>query len=134
MHITKAHIPAIGWTLLIASSCLLPAAAFKDIEFTLFELDKLVHLILYFAFVILWAISIPRELTKGEKKKLVAVGVGYGVLIEVLQSTMSLGRAYDIDDIIANTAGCILGLFCISFIKRKMPLLKNRLPFLRHLY
>jgi VanZ family protein len=134
VHITKAHIPAIGWTLFIASSCLLPAAAFKNIEFILFGLDKLAHLVLYLAFVILWALSIPGEFTKGLKTKLAATSIGYGVLIEILQSAMSLGRSYDMDDIIANTAGCMLGLFCISFIKRKMPLLKNRLPFLRHLY
>lgn len=134
MHLTKAHIPAIGWTLLIASSCLLPASVFQDFNFTLFELDKLIHLILYFTFVILWAISAGEIFTHKKKIKLAAVSIGYGILIEILQSVMSLGRSYDFDDIIANIAGCILGVCCISFMQRKMPLLKNRLPFLRHLY
>lgn len=135
MKITKPQVPAILWTLFIASSCLLPASAFKRYTFdSLFEIDKVVHLVLYFVFVILWAISFLAPFTQRQKIILAAVSIAYGILIEILQSAMSLGRAYDIDDIIANTVGCILGLLSISFIRRKMPLLKNRLPFLRYLY
>ena len=79
----------------------------------------------------LWALSLKRVLTIKEKLVLLLVSVAYGVLIEVLQSAMALGRAYDIDDIIANIVGCFLGILLMSFIARKMPLLKNRLPFLR---
>lgn len=135
MTTIRAHVPAILWTLFIASSCLLPASAFRQFTFdSLFEIDKVVHLVLYFVFVVLWAISFPEQFSKRQKIILGAVSIGYGVLIEVLQSVMALGRAYDIDDIIANTVGCILGLLSISFVRRKMPLLKNRLPFLRNLY
>lgn len=135
MTTIRAHVPAILWTLFIASSCLLPASAFRQFTFdSLFEIDKVVHLVLYFVFVVLWAISFPEQFSKRQKIILGAVSIGYGVLIEVLQSVMALGRAYDIDDIIANTIGCILGLLSISFVRRKMPLLKNRLPFLRNLY
>lgn len=135
MTTTRAHVPAILWTLFIASSCLLPASAFRQFTFdSLFEIDKVVHLVLYFVFVVLWAISFPEQFSKRQKIILGAISISYGVLIEVLQSVMALGRAYDIDDIIANTIGCILGLLSISFVRRKMPLLKNRLPFLRNLY
>jgi len=134
VKITRAHIPAILWTLFIASSCLLPASSFKEFSFDLFELDKLVHLILYFVFVLLWAISSKTDFSKKQTLILAAVSIAFGIVIEILQSTMGLGRAYDIDDIIANTIGCILGIVCIPFIRRKMPLLKNHLPFLRNLY
>jgi len=40
---------------------------------------------------------------------LLGVGIGYGILIEVLQGSMHLGRSYEVDDIIANTVGAILG-------------------------
>ncbi|MDB4174390.1 VanZ family protein [Bacteroidia bacterium] len=132
MKVNRAILPAVLWTLFIASSCLLPASAFKKFTFdSLSQLDKLIHLILYVVFVMLWALSLKRVLTIKEKLVLLLVSVAYGVLIEVLQSAMALGRAYDIDDIIANTAGCFLGILLMSFIARKMPLLKNRLPFLR---
>ncbi|MBT6236616.1 MAG: VanZ family protein [Bacteroidetes bacterium] len=132
MKVNRAILPAVLWTLFIASSCLLPASAFKKFTFdSLSQLDKLIHLILYVVFVMLWALSLKRVLTIKEKLVLLLVSVAYGVLIEVLQSAMALGRAYDIDDIIANTVGCFLGILLMSFIARKMPLLKNRLPFLR---
>lgn len=132
MKVNRAILPAVLWTLFIASSCLLPASAFKKFTFdSLSQLDKLIHLILYVVFVMLWALSLKRVLTIKEKLVLLLVSVAYGVLIEVLQSAMALGRSYDIDDIIANTVGCFLGILLMSFIARKMPLLKNRLPFLR---
>jgi VanZ family protein len=132
VKVNRAILPAVLWTLFIASSCLLPASAFKKFTFdSLSQLDKLIHLILYVVFVMLWALSLKRVLTIKEKLVLLLVSVAYGVLIEVLQSAMALGRSYDIDDIIANTVGCFLGILLMSFIARKMPLLKNRLPFLR---
>ena len=101
MKVNRAILPAVLWTLFIASSCLLPASAFKKFTFdSLSQLDKLIHLILYVVFVMLWALSLKRVLTIKEKLVLLLVSVAYGVLIEVLQSAMALGRAYDIDDII----------------------------------
>ena len=65
---------------------------------------------------------------------LLGVGIGYGILIEVLQGSMHLGRSYEVDDIIANTVGAILGVLTIGFVKRKMPFIKKYLPFVRNLY
>jgi glycopeptide antibiotics resistance protein len=133
MKLSRAHIPAILWTLLIGSSCLISASAFKDFSFdSLLQIDKVIHLTLYFFFVLFWALSIPH--TKWNTLALLATGILYGILIEVLQGAMHLGRSYDIDDIIANTVGAILGALCIGFVKRKMPFIKKYLPFASYLY
>jgi len=63
-----------------------------------------------------------------------AVTITFGVLIEILQATMSLGRSYELDDIIANTIGSVLGLVMLPFIRRMTPLLKKYLPFLNKVY
>ena len=134
MKLQRAHIPAVLWTIFIASSCLLPAAAFRSFSFdTLIELDKLVHFTLYAVFILFWALAI-RDITLKQKLLLLFVGIAYGILIEVLQSSMSLGRSYDIGDIVANTTGCILGVLLITLTQRSMPLLKKYLPFLNKLY
>ncbi|MFT7100470.1 MAG: VanZ family protein, partial [Bacteroidia bacterium] len=125
---------AVLWTIFIASSCLLPAAAFRSFSFdTLLELDKVIHFVLYAVFILLWALAI-RDVSMKQKIGLLLIGVTYGILIEVLQSTMALGRSYDIGDIVSNTVGCIVGVILITFVQRTVPLLKKYLPFLNKLY
>jgi VanZ family protein len=134
MKLHRAYVLAILWTIFIASSCLLPAAAFRSFSFdTLLELDKIIHFVLYAVFILLWALAI-RDISMKQKITLLLIGVTYGILIEVLQSTMALGRSYDIGDIVSNTVGCIIGVILITFVQRTVPLLKKYLPFLNKLY
>jgi VanZ family protein len=134
MKLHRAHVLAVLWTIFIASSCLLPAAAFRSFSFdTLLELDKVIHFVLYAVFILLWALAI-RDISMKQKITLLLIGVTYGILIEVLQSTMALGRSYDIGDIVSNTVGCIIGVILITFVQRTVPLLKKYLPFLNKLY
>jgi VanZ family protein len=134
MKLQRAYVLAILWTIFIASSCLLPAAAFRSFSFdTLLELDKIIHFVLYAVFILLWALAI-RDISMKQKITLLLIGVTYGILIEVLQSTMALGRSYDIGDIVSNTVGCIIGVILITFVQRTVPLLKKYLPFLNKLY
>jgi VanZ family protein len=134
MKLHRAYVLAVLWTIFIASSCLLPAAAFRSFSFdTLLELDKVIHFVLYAVFILLWALAI-RDVSMKQKIGLLLIGVTYGILIEVLQSTMALGRSYDIGDIVSNTVGCIVGVILITFVQRTVPLLKKYLPFLNKLY
>ena len=134
MRLKGALFLAIAWTALIASSCLMPASAFKAFTFdSIFPLDKILHLTLHYVFIVLWSL-VSKVNTVRQKCVLLIVGIAYGVLIEVLQATMSLGRSYELDDIIANTIGCVLGVLSISYIKRKLPLIKKYLPFMSKLY
>jgi VanZ family protein len=134
MKLHRAHIFAILWTLFIASSCLLPATTFRSFSFdTLLELDKIVHFVLYAVFTIFWGVSI-KDIKLKQKIALLLTGIIYGILIEVLQSSMALGRSYDIGDIVSNTIGCVIGVILITFVQRTVPLLKKYLPFLNKLY
>jgi glycopeptide antibiotics resistance protein len=134
MQLKRALFVAIAWTALIASSCLMPASAFKAFTFdSIFQLDKILHLTLYYVFIVLWSL-VSKVNTVRQNYVLLIVGIAYGVLIEVLQAAMSLGRSYALDDIIANTIGCVLGVLSISYIKRKLPLIKKYLPFMSKLY
>ncbi len=136
MKLQRAYIPAGVWTALIASSCLLPASAFKAFSFdSIFELDKLIHLTLYFVLFILWSLAIGEQSFEKKKKiSLLLSVIIFGIIIEVLQSSMSLGRHYDIEDIIANTIGSIIGVLLMPFVYNKMPLIKKYLPFMDKLY
>ena len=129
MKLNRARIFAIIWTAFIASSCLLPASVFKPFSFqSLLDLDKIIHLTLYFFFVQLWALS-NENLTQKYKVVILISGIIYGALIELLQSAFNNGRSFEIDDMIANTVGCILGIMLLTITQNTLPLLKKYLPF-----
>jgi hypothetical protein len=132
--IKKGRLLAFLWTGLIATSCLLPASVFREFTFdALLGLDKLIHFTLYIGLILLWTLS-SEHLSNKNVYLLLVIAICYGILIEVLQASMALGRSYQWDDIIANTIGCILGVLLIPFFRKNMPLLKNYLPFLNKLY
>ena len=123
------RIFATIWTIFIVSSCLLPSSIFKPFSsMSLFQLDKIIHLLLYFVFVQLWALNLKKE-EKKNKIIILLIGIGYGVIIEYLQITMNMGRNFEIGDMIANTIGCILGVVLLTITQNLLPLLKKYLPF-----
>ncbi len=77
--------------------------------------DKFVHFTFYFVMVILgiWAV---REYLKAPRKLAVVVvwvvvfAVLYGIIIEVLQHTLTASREGDILDALANAAGALMGM------------------------
>jgi glycopeptide antibiotics resistance protein len=123
------RIFATIWTIFIVSSCLLPSSIFKPFSsMSLFQLDKIIHLLLYFVFVQLWALNLKKE-EKKNKIIILLIGIVYGVIIEYLQITMNMGRNFEIGDMIANTIGCILGIVLLTITQNLLPLLKKYLPF-----
>ena len=134
MIVQRVQIPAVLWTFVIASSCLAPASSFSQFSFDQFiGIDKVLHLTLYFGFFILWFLA-SDNWTIPKKRNLLLVSILFGVLIEVLQKHMGLGRSYDIADIAANIVGSLIGWFSAQFVKDKLPLIKKYLPFVSKLY
>ena len=129
MKLKRARIPAIVWTAFIASSCLLPSSLFKPFTFqSLLELDKFIHLVLYFVFVQLWVLNLEK-INRKNKLVILLIGIIYGIFIEFMQSAMNIGRSYEIDDMIANTLGAILGIVFMTITQNSLALIKKYLPF-----
>ncbi|WP_240643069.1 VanZ family protein [Sinomicrobium pectinilyticum] len=85
------------------------------------HLDKIVHFIFYYIFLILWYYALRGEDTFGPVKKkplLIAFFMAfvYGTIVEVLQYTMGKGRSGDILDALANTTGMICGIFTVILV------------------
>lgn len=85
-------------------------------ELGLFQLDKLIHLLMYFTltFSCLWAFGNSRM--KGKLLLLTVLVAIFGISMEIAQGILPLGRSFSGYDIIANTVGCVLGAF--FFLKR----------------
>ncbi|MEJ1222684.1 VanZ family protein [Sediminicola sp. 1XM1-17] len=88
-------------------------------NFEIANLDKLVHFTFYYVGTVFGALTI-RERTHGKRGlvksiiTIVAVMVLYGIVIEVIQSELTVAREGDIFDVLANTLGALFGALSIK--------------------
>lgn len=92
------------------------------------HIDKIAHVLSYF----LWSFALIFSVSKQYNFSILryikaflafAIALLYGVLMEVLQATLSADRVGEWPDVIANAVGCCLGLV-VFFRVRKMDNLK----------
>lgn len=94
----------IGWVLILLSFyfSLMPAASLPDVGVS----DKMEHAAAY-ALLALWFAGLyPRS-------RYIVIGgalFAMGVIIEIAQGAMHVGRQADVKDVIANTIGIVAGL------------------------
>jgi hypothetical protein len=48
---------------------------------------------------------------------LLAMGIGFGVAVEVLQFILPLGRSFSAGDMAADAAGCVLAVVCLRWAR-----------------
>ena len=91
--------------------------------------DKLVHFTFYFIASILGGLF-GREISKGHIAKAKVLGIFfvglifYGIIIEVLQSKLTTYRSGELMDVMANSAGALLGTLLIWGVFSKKSALK----------
>lgn len=80
--------------------------------------DKYGHTIAYFVLSLTWLFALYRL---KKYKILLFIGlVGYGIIIEVLQGTLTTYRKADINDVFANTLGISIAFLLYYFVTRKI--------------
>ncbi|WP_229248749.1 VanZ family protein [Dyadobacter sandarakinus] len=101
--------PGIFWTALILVACTWPG---KDIPAApVVGFDKVVHAGLFTAWIILWTLAYP-----GMGRKLVLIGMAYGLGLEFYQQLLPFDRTFDWWDAVADAAGVLLGFGIVSVI------------------
>ena len=104
---------------------LTPGDKIPEIEFTLFEIDKVIHFLFYFILALLMGFGFYSKKNEPFLKRVVviiAIGISIGSLVEVTQGIFVLNRFFDVFDILANGIGTITGFivfekFCINKLK-----------------
>ena len=81
-------------------------------------MDKLIHLILYLTFIILWGLSLFKS--RFSLKLLLSISILFGLFLEFLQHILPIGRYFDWGDFIANSTGSIIGAIILLFLKKKL--------------
>lgn len=109
-----AFVPAIAWWALSLYLFTLPGSAFPKANWLdKVQADKWVHAFLFFVLVYLFLRPLKSAWQQARAKHfcwLVPVlALGYGIAIEFIQRAYIPNRSFDLGDIMADAAGCLLG-------------------------
>jgi VanZ family protein len=114
MNLTRQNVIywlAIGWTIAIFVACSWPSSGMPNMSNT----DKWGHAGVFAIFGILWVWS-------GRKPGwVIGIGIVYGMLIEIWQGVMPLGRSFDWYDGLADAVGVLLGVG-LAIVSRRLRL------------
>ncbi|MDO6517473.1 VanZ family protein [Zobellia uliginosa] len=112
----KYTIALLGWMVFVTVSSLVSFSDSDGVDIDIPNFDKVVHFCFYFGAAFLGVFFI-RERTKADvplKKSVwyaAMVAIVYGIIIEVLQYSLTTDRHGDILDALANSVGAIAGAF-----------------------
>ena len=85
------------------------------------HIDKLYHSFAYFVLTITWLFAFYK---RQEKKLVIIIScIIFGIIIEILQSTLTVYRTGDYYDILANSLGVLLALLIFNIFFKKIKLI-----------
>jgi uncharacterized membrane protein HdeD (DUF308 family) len=115
-------LAAIAWTLIIFILCCTPGKYVPTAHWLeLLSFDKLVHASIFFTLTCLWLL-VGFNANKLSVSSIVFIIIGcvaYGGLLEIMQATVFSQRSGDWFDFIANTFGCLMGLWVFNKNKKR---------------
>ena len=83
--------------------------------------DKIYHFLAYFIFAFLWFATFLYT-TRLSYSKTIGLtflfSVGFGIIIEILQYSLTTYRTFDVKDIAANTIGVILAVIILRLTEK----------------
>jgi VanZ family protein len=102
----------------IAALSLLPPKDLPQIQ--LFEgADKVIHFMMYLGFSLLGCWNLRTELKPFRIIIIILVSISWGILMELMQLEMHIGRSLEWYDILANSMGVLFGTLCYQLIVNK---------------
>lgn len=116
----KYFILPLIWATIIAILSLMSGPKLPEVNIN--YIDKIAHVFVYFILVIsfIWAVFKKNQGISIPFTTLFIIFTSsciYGILIELLQITITTGRNFEIPDIIANIVGCLFGVFLYKSIQ-----------------
>lgn len=101
---------------------LLPTSSLPQVStFYFIKADTLVHFLMFTVLTFLLIVGFRKQYSYHRLhhfaiRYALLVATGYGILIEVLQHTLTTTRHAEPLDLLANTAGCVFGLLIFKWI------------------
>ena len=109
---------AVYYTLILILLSLIPIPDLGFPSFKLLELDKLIHIIMYSTFTLIWGLKI--ENFSKRKLEISSYLILFGLGLEILQHLLPFGRYFDLGDFVANSIGVLFGIFILYYLKKKL--------------
>ena len=109
-----SFLAAISWTIIIFVLCCTPGKYVPTAHWLeLLSFDKFVHASIFFILTCLWLVYMfkTNKLSMVTMIFIIFCCVAYGGLLEVMQATVFSQRSGDWLDFIANSFGCLMGLW-----------------------
>jgi VanZ family protein len=112
--ILRYNIFTIAWALLILLLTLTPGDSMPDLSiWDLLSFDRFAHLFVFGVLVLLLSIGLTKQYSSlflrfNAAKLAFLFSFGYSLIIELLQELIP-GRSVELNDLIANSAGCLTG-------------------------
>ena len=115
---------AVLYSIALTVIMLIPVNSGKTYDL---PVDKVVHIGLngLLAFLWLWFVNNKYLLTTKKVLFVFIACVSYGIIIEILQETITYSRSGDFWDVVANTIGCMIAVVVYYFFNRN---LKSKSP------
>lgn len=121
----KYNYPALLWATFIAVLCGIPGQDLPSADWLeLISFDKFVHAGMFAALVFLTVRGFRKQsstsfLNRYAAYVAVSFAIAYGGILEILQGALFENRTADVYDFIANTVGCLVGLWLVMKPKNK---------------
>jgi VanZ family protein len=124
-----SFIPAVLWLVISTVLLTLPGSDLpKEDWLGKIGFDKWVHIGMFSIMVVLWCRAMLRVYKEGKQLKntfllLGLLWLGFGVGMEFVQKYFIPGRSFDVKDMIADAAGCTVGVVysIVTYIKKIDP-------------
>lgn len=109
---------AIAWFIIATILFCLPGKALPSASWmSTLQVDKWVHVGIFFLSFVLWRRALMIKTAKG-KLLLALAAFAYGCLIEAMQHYFIPFRSFDLYDVVADTAGIIAAVIYEGYIKK----------------
>jgi len=122
-------IPVIAWFIMANILLLMPGKDLPEVSFLdMIYFDKWVHIGLFSGLTFLTALPFIKT-NRINRKLLIRIIIScvlYGILIEFIQKYFASGRSFDVTDMIADAAGCLLGYVATNWLQRRSVSKKNK--------
>lgn len=96
---------------------LLPATEIPEIDLFGYLTDKVIHAGVYGLVVLLFGWPAPQYLTRT-----VILSIVHGIAMEFGQKYLTVNRSFDVWDMVADAAGCLLAMALVKGLKKNKPL------------
>jgi VanZ family protein len=114
----KRVVISLTYLSVVAFLELMPERLVPDFQFP-WE-DKIVHACMYLGLTILLCWTFHSEHNRDRIIMIFLIAISFGVLMEIFQFEMGLGRSFEWFDILSNILGALFGAALFLFISRKL--------------